>query len=303
MSLSETKNRGRSIGSASCKDRDGRGRGCRPGREGRGCGSTDRRGKRNHGKPKEESTFIADTVWAKLPPTIQSMIRDQRKSFTLSKREVSAVNTGRNRVEEDSHYDGDDTKAASEQFGHKAPRSILKKKKPEWLKSLAPSGNRHVNATISTPRRRQIGDNKYLATDLLTSSRAEIDTRTDTICVGKASCVIEYTDQVCDVSPFTSEYEPMRNIPVAKTAIAYDHPYDHEPCILVTAQSLYFGNKLENTLLCPNQMQSHGIERLNTKSSSYPNSPHFQALYSYILTQTFHYITFFSCKSNTKNFF
>ena len=42
---------------------------------------------------------------------------------------------------------------------------------------------------------------------------------------------------------------------------------------------------------------------LNTKSSSYLNSPHFQALYSYILTHTFHYITFFSCKSNTKNFF
>ena len=59
------------------------------------------------------------------------MIRDQRKSFTLSKREVSAVNTGRNRVEEDSHYDGDDTETASEQSGRKAPRSIQNKKKPE----------------------------------------------------------------------------------------------------------------------------------------------------------------------------
>ena len=59
------------------------------------------------------------------------MIRDQRKSFTPSKREVSAVNTGRNRVEEDSHYDGDDTETASEQFGRKAPRSIHNKKKPE----------------------------------------------------------------------------------------------------------------------------------------------------------------------------
>ena len=59
------------------------------------------------------------------------MIRDQRKSFTPSKREVSVVNTGRNRVEEDSHYDGDDTKTASEQFGRKAPRSIHNKKKPE----------------------------------------------------------------------------------------------------------------------------------------------------------------------------
>ena len=47
---------------------------------------------------------------------------------------------------------------------------------------------------------------------------------------------------------------------MAKTATTYDHPYDHETYILVTAQSLYFGDKLENTLLCPNQMQSHGIE-------------------------------------------
>ena len=125
---------------------------------------------------------------------------------------------------------------------------------------MAPDGNRHVNATISTPRRRQIGANERLAIELLTSSRAELDTRADTVCAGKASRVIEYTDQVCDVSPFTSEYEPMRNIPTAKTATAYDHPYDHETYILVTAQSLYFEYKLENTLLCPNQMQSHGIE-------------------------------------------
>ena len=59
------------------------------------------------------------------------MIRDQRKSFTPSKREVSAVNTGHSHVEEDFHYDGDDTKTASEQFGRKAPRSILKKKESE----------------------------------------------------------------------------------------------------------------------------------------------------------------------------
>ena len=78
---------------------------------------------------------------------------------------------------------------------------------------------------------------------MLFRSRAEIDTRADTICAGKASRVIEYTDQVCDVSPFTSEYESMGNIPVAKTATAYDHHYNHETYILVTAQYLYFGEK------------------------------------------------------------
>ena len=37
MSLSETKNRGRLIGSALREDRGGRGRGCGPGRGGQGC--------------------------------------------------------------------------------------------------------------------------------------------------------------------------------------------------------------------------------------------------------------------------
>ena len=105
-------------------------------------------------------------------------------------------------VEEDSHYYGDDTKTASKQSGSKTPRSILKKKKSERLISLALDGKRHVNVTISTPRRRQIGANKHVAIDLLINSRTEIDTRADTICAGKASRVIEYTDQVCDVSHF-----------------------------------------------------------------------------------------------------
>ena len=45
MSLSETKNKGRSIGSASCEDKGGRGKGCGPGQGGQGRGSTDGRGK------------------------------------------------------------------------------------------------------------------------------------------------------------------------------------------------------------------------------------------------------------------
>ena len=80
------------------------------------------------GNPRRESTIIADTMWAKLPPTNQSMIRDQRKSFTPSKREVSAVNNVCNHVEVDSCYDGDDTETASEQFGCKVPRAFKRRR-------------------------------------------------------------------------------------------------------------------------------------------------------------------------------
>ena len=44
-----------------------------------------------------------------------------------------------------------------------------------------------------------------------------------------------------------------------KAATAYDDPSSGEMFILVMNQALYFGDQMENLLLCPNQMRSHGI--------------------------------------------
>ena len=55
-------------------------------------------------------------------------------------------------------------------------------------------------------------------------------------------------------------------------------------------------------ILCSAGMWNRCLSTSEYQRSSNPNSPHFQAHYSYILTQTFHFITFFSFKSNINNF-
>jgi hypothetical protein len=42
---------------------------------------------------KDDSDYIDDTMWSNSHPTIQIMMREQRKRYTLSKREKVAVNT------------------------------------------------------------------------------------------------------------------------------------------------------------------------------------------------------------------
>jgi hypothetical protein len=50
----------------------------------------------------------------------------------------------------------------------------------------------------------------------------------------------------------------MANIPIVKAATAYDSPTG-ETLIIVLAQSLYLGDHIEYSLLCPNQLRHNGI--------------------------------------------
>jgi hypothetical protein len=49
------------------------------------------------------------------------------------------------------------------------------------------------------------------------------------------------------------------DVPVATVATAYDCPTTGKTHILVINEALYFGDKMSNTLLCPNQLRANGI--------------------------------------------
>ena len=49
----------------------------------------------------------------------------------------------------------------------------------------------------------------------------EIDNHADTICAGANWTVLEFTGEYCNVSPFSTEYEPLENVPVARCATVY----------------------------------------------------------------------------------
>jgi len=93
---------------------------------------------------------------------------------------------------------------------------------------------------------------------------SEIDNHADTTCFGKNFIVISFTSEVCSVSPYLSEYISISDIPdipdipicTAATAVDMD---SGETIILEFGQGLWFGDRLNHSLINPNQCRSYGI--------------------------------------------
>jgi len=93
--------------------------------------------------------------------------------------------------------------------------------------------------------------------------------------VAEPNCtILEYTDQVTNVSANSNKLDIMENIPIATAVTAYDDPTNGVTTITVLHQCLYLGDKIENTLLCPNQLRNFGIEVDDVPMHLAPNLPH-----------------------------
>lgn len=118
-----------------------------------------------------------------------------------------------------------------------------------------------LNAVLSSVRRIKTTQGRLFSSiETLSSCRAELDSHADTCAVGDTAYILEYTEKVVDVAPFSDEYKQMEEIPIVKAAFAYDDPATGETFILLFGQALYFGPKLKHALLNPNQMRSNGVE-------------------------------------------
>ena len=93
-----------------------------------------------------------------------------------------------------------------------------------------------------------------------TRSRCELDSHADTTCFGSNFVPIGWTDISCDVSPYSDEYKAMTNVPVAHAATAYDDPVTGQTTILIFNNGLWFGTKLTDSLISPNQCRSFGVD-------------------------------------------
>jgi hypothetical protein len=75
--------------------------------------------------------------------------------------------------------------------------------------------------------------------------------------VAGPNCVIlEYTDLTASLSAFSSYHENFDDVPIVTTTTAYDDPTNGCTTILILNQVLYLGDKVDNTLLCPDLMAS-----------------------------------------------
>jgi hypothetical protein len=89
-------------------------------------------------------------------------------------------------------------------------------------------------------------------------NQSELDSHADMCVAGANTRVTEYSDTKVSVSPFSDSYEAIQDIPIATVATAWDDPATGEVVVLYINEALYFGDKMSHTLLCPNQLRSHG---------------------------------------------
>lgn len=85
-------------------------------------------------------------------------------------------------------------------------------------------------------------------------ANSELDSHADTVCAGKNFIVVEYTNQACNVHGFSEDIGSLQNIPIEKVATTWIDPANGEVFILIFIHALYFGNKLDHSLICPNQL-------------------------------------------------
>ena len=88
--------------------------------------------------------------------------------------------------------------------------------------------------------------------------KSELDSHADTCAAGSNMIMLERPEEVLrhvDVSPFSEEYEPIKQVPITTCATAWT-----DDCgitfILIFGNTLFFGDRLRNSLICPNQIRS-----------------------------------------------
>ena len=86
----------------------------------------------------------------------------------------------------------------------------------------------------------------------------EIDSRADTCCLGENFMVESFTGQVCKVNGFMDQMT-VEDIPIATGITAYDIP-GGKTILLVFNQSLYFGPKMNHSLINPNQIRYNHVD-------------------------------------------
>jgi hypothetical protein len=86
----------------------------------------------------------------------------------------------------------------------------------------------------------------------------EIDNHADTTCAGPNWRLIELTGEYCTVSPFSAEYQPKPDVPIAKCATTYTYPTTGDSVVLVADQVLWFATGLHCLLINPHEIWAYG---------------------------------------------
>ena len=71
--------------------------------------------------------------------------------------------------------------------------------------------------------------------------------------------ILEFTERATDVYAYIKDFAPIIGVPILSGATAWDDPVTGQTYILVINEGLYYGNKMEHSLINPNQIRAYGI--------------------------------------------
>lgn len=88
----------------------------------------------------------------------------------------------------------------------------------------------------------------------------ELDSHADTCVLGINFTILEYSGRVCDVYPYSSEYEAVKDVPIVRGATAVQDQQTGELIIMIINEGLWYGDKMDHSLINPNQLRYYGIK-------------------------------------------
>ena len=88
--------------------------------------------------------------------------------------------------------------------------------------------------------------------------RTALDSHADTSCAGSNAVALKLTGEKVNVYPFSDDLPAVKEVPIATALTIWESPLTGEVWGLVLHEVLYFGNCLQGSLLCPNQLRAAG---------------------------------------------
>jgi hypothetical protein len=101
-------------------------------------------------------------------------------------------------------------------------------------------------------------------------TRTELDSHADTCVAGRNTLLVSDDGRRVTVHPNSGEYKPIQDVSIATVATLWIHPDDGQPYILIIHEALYFGNRVDVTLLNPNQLRANGVKVEDVPASLIP---------------------------------
>jgi hypothetical protein len=88
--------------------------------------------------------------------------------------------------------------------------------------------------------------------------RTSLDSHADTSCAGSNATVLELTREKVTVYSFSENLPAVKEVPIAPVLTIWESPDTGEVWGLIIHEALYFGDRLQGSLLCPNQLRAAG---------------------------------------------